>query len=208
MSVYLYDNALTDKIKYWTEATDIHVYSPEETARTFEVIADTTGDRPIKLPIICLRRKSGFQLLSTNKEPLSYEGLTLNASYDKGEQLSAIPISIAYQIDVYTRYFKEADEYVRNLVFNIINYPQLTVILPYQSADIRHDSTIRLTTDIEDNSAIPERLIPGQFTRFTLNIEVPDAYLWGVDYKSNYHMDSSVVTVTDEITYKDDLLGD
>ena len=69
-------------------------------------------------------------------------------------------------------------------------------------------STIRLTTDIEDNSAIPERLIPGQFTRFTLNLEVPDAYLWGVDYKSNYHMDPSVVTVTDKITYKDDLLGD
>ena len=114
MSVYLYDNALTEKIKYWTEATDVHVYSPEETTRTFEVIADTTGDKPIKLPIICIRRKSGFQLLSVNKEPLSYEGLTLNASYDKGEQLSAIPISIAYQIDVYTRYFKEADEYVKN----------------------------------------------------------------------------------------------
>lgn len=195
MSVYLYDNALTEKLKYWTEATDIHVYSPEDTRRIFEVIADSTNDGPIKLPLICIRRKSGFQLLSVNKEPLSYEGLTLNASEDKGEQLSAIPISIGYQIDVYTRYFKEADEYVRNLVFNIINYPQLTVILPYQSADIRHDSTIRLTTDIEDNSSIPERLIPGQFTRFTLNIEVPDAYLWGVDYKPNYHISTENLTV-------------
>lgn len=35
MSVSLYDTALLDKLKYWTEDTDIHIYSTDETKRLF-----------------------------------------------------------------------------------------------------------------------------------------------------------------------------
>ena len=63
MSVYLYDESLVKKLKGWTENTQVNVYSPDDTRRLFEVIADNTNDKPIQLPIICLRRKPGINVL-------------------------------------------------------------------------------------------------------------------------------------------------
>lgn len=39
---------------------------------------------------------------------------------------------------------------------------------------------ISLNNEVQDNSAIPERLIHGQFTRFTMSIKIDDAYLFDV----------------------------
>ncbi|MBO5711334.1 MAG: hypothetical protein J6R47_00710, partial [Acholeplasmatales bacterium] len=111
---------------------------------------------------------------------------------------NAIPIGIAYQLDIYTRYLEEADEYARNFIFNIINYPKLTIELPYESQGIKHDANIRITSDIDDNSDIPERLIPGQFTRLTLGINIDDAYLFDVRVKDNLSIkEVSLIPETD-----------
>jgi chorismate synthase len=48
-----------------------------------------------------------------------------------------------------------------------------------------HISNIRLTTEVEDNSDIPERLISGQFTRLTIGIDIDDAYLFDVRIRDN-----------------------
>lgn len=189
MAVYLYDEALVNKIKMWTQNTDIHVYGPNETSRLFATIADENNDNPIKLPLISISRPEGFTVTNTNKQPLSFDGLMTEASYEKSIMLNAIPISLSYQIDIYTRYQKEADEFVRNLIFNIINFPVVTVKIPYNSADIEHDSQIILDSSITDNSDVPERIVPGQFTRYTLNISLPDAYLWDVRVRDNVHVE-------------------
>lgn len=189
MAVYLYDEALVNKIKMWTQNTDIHVYGPNETSRLFATIADENNDNPIKLPLISISRPEGFTVTNTNKQPLSFDGLMTEASYEKSIMLNAIPISLSYQIDIYTRYQKEADEFVRNLIFNIINFPVVTVKIPYNSADIEHDSQIILDGSITDNSDVPERIVPGQFTRYTLNISLPDAYLWDVRVRDNVHVE-------------------
>ena len=47
-------------------------------------------------------------------------------------------------------------------------------------------ANIRLTTEVRDNSAVPERLIPGQFTRYTIGINIDDAYLFDVRTRDNY----------------------
>ena len=193
MAVYLYDEALVNKIKYWTQNTDIHVYGPNETSRLFEIVTDEKNDEPVKLPLISLSRPEGFTIVNPNKQPLTFDGLTLEASYEKSIMLNAIPISLSYQIDTYTRYQKEADEFVRNLIFNIINFPVVTVNIPYNNANIKHDSQLILDTTVSDNSDVPERIIPGQFTRYTLNITIPDAYLWDVRVRDNVHIE--VVTV-------------
>lgn len=39
---------------------------------------------------------------------------------------------------------------------------------------------MRVGTEIQDNSAVPERLVAGQFTRLTMNLDIDDAYLWDV----------------------------
>lgn len=189
MSVGLYDKAFLDKLNNWTKDTKVTVTGPEETSRLFRMVADETNDKPIQLPLIALRRPGGFTVLNTGKRPLSFDGATLDANHDVASQLNAIPISIPYQLDVYTRYFNEADEYVRNLVFNIINYPKLDIVIPYNNENYVHHSNIRLQGEVDDNSDIPERLISGQFTRMSMKIDVDDAYLFDVRYRDVYSIE-------------------
>lgn len=181
--VYLYDEALLAKLKKWTEKTDVLILGPEETRRTFELYADRSDDKPLKLPIITLRRKPGFTILNTNKTVITYGGKKMVSDEEAKEigktvQLNAIPIMIEYQIDIYTKYMKDADIYVREFIFNIINHPSAEVIIPYNGLDLRHKFNIRLAEAVEDNSDIPERLFKGEFTRLSLSINIDDAYLW------------------------------
>ena len=185
MSAYLYDEALLNKLKKWTAGTDITITGVEETRRLFEVIADKTNDNPIRLPLFCLRRNGGFSIDTLSKKPLSYDALAFKATDKRLSQLNAIPITLNYQLDIYTRYFKEAEEYARNLVFNIINYPRLEIDIPYEDAHYPHEANIRKITDVVDNSNISERLVAGQFTRYTIGINIDDAYLFDVRTKEN-----------------------
>ena len=200
MSTKLYDDALVQKIRNWTQNTSITVVSPEETRRLFEVIADKTNDKPIQLPLIAITRNRSYNILDfgISKQPMSFDGLTLNATHRQASQLNSIPIHIGYQIDVYTRYYEEADEYTRNLVFNIINFPKLTVNIPYYNENYKHDANISINADIQDNSDIPERLIAGQFTRITINLDINDARLWDVRYRNVYSICAEVYTSDDE----------
>lgn len=189
MSLKLYDDTLLAKLQNWTRGTSITLVGPNDTKRLWEVTADTTDDSPIKLPMISLKRPGGFTVLTPVKKPLSYDGATLDANHTKASQMNMIPISIPYQIDVYTRYQSEADEYIRNLVFNIINYPKLSVQIPYNDEQRVHDSSIRMSSEVIDNSDIPERLVAGQFTRYTIQIEVDDAYLYDIRYRDVYSLE-------------------
>ena len=194
MAAYLYDEALINKIKLWTQNTDVRVYGPNETARLFETIADSNNDEPVHLPLISLSRNNGFTVMNPNKQPLSFDGLTMEASYEKSIMLNAVPIQLNYQLDIYTRYQKEADEFVRNLIFNLINFPVVTIKLPYNNSNIEADSTIILQGEVEDNSDVPERIVKGQFTRYTLSFYLIDAYLFDVRVRDNVHVEDVVVT--------------
>ena len=165
------------------------MYGPNETARLFETMADENNDEPVRLPLISISRPEGFVITNVNKQPLSFDGLTTEASYDNSIMLNAIPISLTYQIDIYTRYQKEADEFARNLIFNIINFPVVTVRIPYNGSNQEHDSQLYLEGNVADNSDVPERIVPGQFTRYTLNVIIPDAYLWDVRVRDNVHVE-------------------
>lgn len=185
MAVRFYDEALLKKFQKWTADTQVHLTGINETRRLFEVVADTNNDKPIQFPLIALSRNGGYTIQEKYKQPRSYNGNALVITTDSGAKLNAIPIGISYQIDIYTRELAEADEYARNIVFNIINYPKLNIEIPYEDTGLTHDANIRLITDVEDNSDIPERLISGQFTRFTIGIDIDDAYLFDVRVKDN-----------------------
>lgn len=185
MAVRFYDEALLKKFQKWTADTQVQLTGINETRRLFEVIADKQNDKPIQLPLIALSRNGGYTIQEKYKQPRSYNGSALVVTTDSGAKLNAIPIGISYQIDIYARHLAEADEYARNIVFNIVNYPKLNIEIPYEDSGLTHDANIRLTTDVEDNSDIPERLISGQFTRFTIGIDIDDAYLFDVRVKDN-----------------------
>lgn len=198
MSVGLYDQAFINKLQSWTKDTVVTILTPNETKNLFAVIADKNNDQPIKLPLIALKRPGGFSVLRTGKSPLSASGMRLFANDKVGRRLRAIPISIPYQIDIYTRYQDEADELVRNIVYNIINYPKLEINIPYYDENYIHHANIRMQSDVEDNSDIPERLVPGQFTRMTLQIYIDDAYLFDINYSKTTRVCRNVdVTVSD-----------
>lgn len=182
----------------WVEGTEVSLISPDETTRLFEVVADTHSDTPIKLPMITLRKNNSYSVLVPIKRPMSYNGVRLKSTDGRNEQLTMIPISLQYQIDVYARHYREADEYMRNMVFNIINYPELQIEIPYENIKRNHVANIRIITDIMDNSAIPQRLNIGQFTRLSVGVSIDDAYLWDVRIKDTLRIAPSVVVENKE----------
>jgi hypothetical protein len=94
---------------------------------------------------------------------------------------------------------EEADEYLRNFIFNLINYPKLDIVIPYNDVNYTHTSNLRITNEVNDNSDIPERLIQGQFTRFTISITVDDAYIWSVPIRNNLKLETELkINLKDE----------
>ena len=193
-----------------------------------EVLADKNNDRTIKLPIIAIRRSTGFTITNPNKKPLTFDGLALDdqlmVEYDgvktkwknkemtdaeyqmwlkehqevllneKIASLNAIPIRLEYYLDVYTRYQKENDMYMRNLIFNIVNYPTFQIRFNYNSIPVEHNSNIilgdRVTTDTPNI-----KLFSDQICRQTLTISIDDAYLWDTRLYSSVSISDAGMTV-------------
>ena len=206
MSVRFYDKALATKIQKWIKDDTIHVLKPEETARLFKMKADEASDKPLKLPLIALSRKTNISVLNTNKRPLSYDGMKIKA-YDKDGnfvpqnamlKLNAIPMQLEYQLDIYTARMAEADEYMRNFVFNLVNYPNVIIEIPYNDCKLLHESTVYLDENVEDNSDIPQRLVPGQFTRYTLTLTIDNAYLFSAPIRENILVSSAELLIVDK----------
>ena len=209
MSTYLYDEALVRKFKSWTHTSQIEIFGPNETSRVFETIADKTGDKPIKLPLIYIERDRGFNIVNdgTTRRPLSYDGKDINVNNKQAEVLNAIPISISYQVNVYTRFAKEADVLIRNLIFNVINYPALEVVVPKvgiynketgEYEDFKHTARIELgNTEIQDNSNEKERFIEGNYTKLSFLILINDAYLWDLREHRNAEIEILIEDTTD-----------
>ena len=200
MSARFYDEAIILKFKNWIKDENMTITSPSETKRLFEYIADIESDNPIKLPLIALRRDSTANILSTNKKALTFSGAR-KFDNNKGAQLNAIPIELRYQLDIYTRYYNECEDYIRSFIFNIINYPKVLVKIPYNGANIEHVFNLRLNSEVQDNSDIPERLTPGEFTRKTLSFYIDDAYLFDYKVKDILNIEEANI----EINFKEDL---
>lgn len=195
MAIRYYDEALTEKIKAWVKDPNMTVLSPADSTRLFQMKLNENNDKPLNLPMIAISRDSNIEIISTSRKPLSYDGATLESNYKTTKQLNAIPIKLSYQLDIYTRYFAEADEYTRNFIFNFINYPKVSIEIPYNDSSIVHHSTALLETTVSDTSEIPERLISGQFTRMTLKLNIDDAYLFSVPFKDNWAIEAELQTL-------------
>lgn len=201
MSSYIYDKALFNKFKRWTEGTDVTLVGPDESRRLFSVIGDKTNDSNIKFPLVSLKRSLGYDLDIYGKRPASFDGFTKNSTIEKSMLINVIPITINYQLDVYTRYYEEADEYMRNFLFNIINYPKLEILVKYHDVNYTHVANILPSQSVIDNSSsTSERLSPGQFTRLSYQFSIPDAYLWDIRIKNNQEIAVGELLIIDKAT--------
>lgn len=204
MACRYYDDIIVKKLQKWIpEASKLRVLKPDETKRLFELTANDNADQAFKLPFIALSRNNDIELLSTVKQPKSYDGLKLIRGSAKTLQLNVIPIKLQYNLDIYTKKYEEGDEYVRNFLFKLINNPLLIIDIPYSSSDyddvtdtktgkteaiLRHTANIRVLSTISDTSSISERIFSGQFTRWTIQFEIQDAFLFSIPYKTNWQL--------------------
>ncbi len=184
MSIRLYDQAITEKIQKWVQDPNMSVLGPDQTAKLLQMRADQTKDKPISLPLIAISRDRNIPLILTNKRIAQFEGRTFNGNKDTIDHLNHVPIQLNYQLDIYTKFFEEADEYVRNFVFSIISHPKIVIEIPYNDSKLSYTCFMELREDIADNSDIPERLMPTQFYRMTLRFTLQDAQLFSYNTKS------------------------
>lgn len=198
MAIRYYDDALASKIQRWIKDPNLRVLKPDETTRLFQITLDENNDSGIKLPLVAISREPSINIDITNKRNFTFDGVKVEATEVQTKQLNAVPITLNYQLDIYTKYSDEADEYLRNFIFNFINYPKMVINIPYNNSNIEHICYVKLLQTATDNSDIAERLFPGQFTRWTLNLAINDAYLFSVPINKNWTIDEEIPVISSD----------
>lgn len=200
MAIRYYDEALLYKLKKWIpDGSTLRVLKPDESKRFFELTANDNRDQAFKLPLLAVSRDSDIELLLNVKNPKSFDGIRLTQDYQKGNIatlskdgtliFNVIPIKLVYQLDIYTKTAEEGEEYLRNFLFKLINNPSMRIGIPYNNTNLEHVANIRVLNSVSDTSSITERLFSGQFTRWTIQLEILDAFLFNIPYKKNWMLD-------------------
>lgn len=201
MAIRYYDDAIVAKIQKWLPTTSkLRVLKPDESNRFYKLTADDNKDAKFKLPLIALSRSNDLPLISNIKQSKSFDGLKLHSDEAVTVHLNIIPVLPSYQLDIYTKTAEEGDEYIRNFLFKLINNPKIIIEIPYNDLKIKHVANIRILDTVSDTSNISEHLFPGQFTRWTIQMEVHDAFLFSIPYKNNWHF-----VLDNELEITDDL---
>lgn len=206
MAISYYDDAIIEKLKKWVPDTNkLRVLDPDDTKRLFELKADDTNDAPVQFPFITLSRNKDLEISSTIKQLRSFDGLHIISPNEQGRMVpektalfNAIPVKTTYQINIYTKHRYEADEYLRNFLFKLINNPQIIVDIPYNNLGLKHTAYLRILDTVSDTSDIAQRLFPGQFYRWTIQLELQDGFLFNIPYKTNFSLAEAGVTVESE----------
>jgi len=200
MACVYYDDLIVAKLKKWLpDNSNLRVLKPDESKRFFELTADDNKDNKFKLPLIAVSRNNDIELLLNIKNLKSFDGLTLAQSSDETVKMNVIPIRLQYNLDIYTKTLEECAEYVREFLFKLINNPVIKIEIPYNNSHIEHIANIRVLNTVSDTSAISERLFSGQFTRYTIQLEIQDAFLFSIPYRKNWRL-----YVTDDELLVDD----
>jgi len=201
MACRYYDDLIVAKLNKWLpNNSQMHILKPDESKRFFELTAEENNDEKFKLPLIAVSRNNDIDIDLTIKNPKSFDGLKIYQDNDKTVQFNVIPIRLQYQMDIYTKTYEECDEYVRQFLFKLINNPVIKIEIPYNDAHIEHIANIRVLSPVSDTSSISERLFSGQFTRFTIQFEIQDAFLFSIPYKNNWILDGVSLDVAEKIS--------
>lgn len=189
MAISYYDEAVTQKIKNWlADSSKLRVLSPEETTRLIQLAAEDSNDQPLKLPLIAISRNKDIEIESTIKQNKSFDGLILEKDNVAATtvHLNVIPIKTTYQLDIYTKKRIEADEYVRQYLFKLINNPQIIIEIPYNNYVVRHTANLRVLSTVSDTSDISTHIFPGQFYKWTIQLELQDGFLFSIPQKQGW----------------------
>ena len=202
MAISYYDEAVTQKIKSWlADTSKLRVLSPDESTRLIQLTAEDSNDKPLKLPLMSISRNKDIEIASAIKQNKSFEGLVIDTT-DGGAatvHLNVIPIKTTYQLDIYTKKRIEADEYVRQYLFKLINNPQIIIEIPYSNYLVKHTANLRVLNTVSDTSDIPTHLFAGQFYKWTIQLELQDGFLFSIPQKPSWRLTGIEVTAADKI---------
>lgn len=202
MAISYYDEAITQKIKSWlADSSKLRVLSPDESSRLIQLMAEDSKDKPLKLPVIAISRNKDIELGSAIKQNKSFDGFVVSSDSKTSTvvHMNVIPIKTTYQLDIYTKKRIEADEYVRQYLFKLINNPQIIVEIPYNNYILKHTANLRVLNTISDTSDIPSHVFNGQFYKWTIQLELQDGFLFSVPQKHGWKFVGVVVTAADKI---------
>lgn len=203
MAISYYDEAVTQKIKNWlADSSKLIVLSPDESARLIQLHAEDSNDAPLKLPLIAISRNKDLEIESTIKQNKSFDGLIIERDSTNATtvHLNVIPVKTTYQLDIYTKKKIEADEYVRQYLFKLINNPQIIIEIPYNNYIIRHTANLRVLNTVSDTSDISTHIFAGQFYKWTIQLELHDGFLFSIPQKQGWKIISVEVTAADKIS--------
>lgn len=203
MAINYYDEAVTQKIKGWlADSSKLRVLAPDESNRLIQLHAEDTNDEPLKLPLIAISRNRDLEIESTIKQNKSFDGLVIgqDAATAATIHLNVIPVKTTYQLDIYTKKRIEADEYVRQYLFKLINNPQIIIEIPYNNYVVKHTANLRVLNTVSDTSDIPSHLFAGQFYKWTIQLELQDGFLFSIPQKQNWRIVGIEVTAADKIS--------
>lgn len=206
MPISYYDDAIIAKLKNWIPDTNkLRVLGPDDTKKLFELKADDSNDAPVQFPFITLTRNRDLEIGNSIKQLRSFDGLNVCVSEttarkvpDKSALFNAIPVKTTYQLNIYTKFKYEGEEYIRNFLFKLVNNPKIIVEIPYSGMGLKHTANLRVLNTISDTSDIAQRLFPGQFYRFTIQLELQDGFLFNIPYKTNWTLMSGELVVEPE----------
>lgn len=203
MAINYYDEAITAKIKGWLpDSSKLRVLSPDETTRLIQLEAEDSNDAPLTLPLLAVSRSKDIEIESTIKQNKSFDGITLikDKLTDTTVHLNVIPITTTYQIDIYTKKRIEADEYIRQYLFKLINNPQIIIEIPFNNYTVKHTANLRVLSTVSDTSDISTHVFPGQFYKWTIQLELQDGFLFSIPQKHGWKIVGIEVTAADRIT--------
>lgn len=202
MAINYYDEAITQKIKGWlADSSQLRVLSPDEYTRLIQLNAEDNNDQPLKLPVLAISRNKDIEIESTIKQNKSFDGLVISKDNTTATtvHLNVIPIKTTYQIDIYTKKRIEVDEYVRQYLFKLINNPQIIIEIPYNNYIVKHTANLRVLNTVSDTSEISTHLFPGQFYKWTIQLELQDGFLFSIPQKKNWRFVGVELALADRI---------
>lgn len=173
--------------------------SPTDTV--FKVLGQMDDDK-IVMPMITLQRIGWYINEELQEDQLRY-GQFIKEIPDPdfpGANLRVnaqiIPITINYQIDIWTRERVTNDAIIRELLFYYKLRPTLLVNVKH-GLDFQHTFNIYFNTTVEDNSDIVNHQNNGQFFRQSLTFFTEGSYLW----KSRY--EHEVISLGEDLFFYD-----
>ncbi len=203
MAINYYDEAVTQKIKGWlADSSKLRVLSPDESTRLIQLKAEDSEDQPLKLPLISISRNKDIEIENTIKQNKSFDGLIIGKDRTGTAtiHLNVIPVKTTYQVDIYTKKRIEAGEYVRQYLFKLINNPQIIIEIPYNNYIVKHTANLRVLSTVSDTSDISTHIFPGQFYKWTIQLELQDGFLFSIPQKQNWRIVNVEVTAAEKIS--------